>query len=85
MKQSGPNEWEAADDDEITQELKKRQGELRKQVEINQFRKGKLREVAAGWKAWQEYSDVLDELNKQVYAAYAKRYVRFYINSFGGS
>ncbi|TPX44222.1 hypothetical protein SeLEV6574_g04627 [Synchytrium endobioticum] len=69
-----PADWEATDEDEITQELKKRQAELRKQVEINQSRKQKLREVAIGWKAWQEYSDVLEELNKQVYAAYAKRY-----------
>ncbi|KAJ3182868.1 Transcriptional regulator [Gaertneriomyces sp. JEL0708] len=62
------------EEDEVTKELRKLQGQLREQVATNKIRKAQLKEVAEKWMAWQEYNSVLSDLNKNIEQAYNKRF-----------
>ena len=62
-------------DDEIVIELRKKQHELRHAVEVNMQRKEKLLEISRRWMGWQEYNNLLDEINKNIEQAFLKRYV----------
>ncbi|KAJ3091521.1 Transcriptional regulator [Quaeritorhiza haematococci] len=67
-------DWEIQDNDEISVELRARQQELRDLRTVNRFRKDRLLERAKSWMAWQEYNNLLDEINKQIELAYVKRF-----------
>jgi hypothetical protein len=62
-------------DNEIVNALQAAQTELRDQVRINRGRKRILRGIAEEYMAYQEYQNVLGEINKAVDSAYTKRFV----------
>jgi len=64
----------SSQEDEITRELAKAQAELRKKVEINNARKDALEKVAKKWMAYQEYNTIIDDLDKSIEIAYARRF-----------
>lgn len=61
--------------DEISVELKRLQGDLRRLTDVNDRRKQILREMVRDRLAYQEYLSVVDEINRQVYACYQRRFV----------
>ncbi|KTW30330.1 hypothetical protein T552_00803 [Pneumocystis carinii B80] len=65
--------WNNREDDEISSNLRSLQSQLRHQCAINSARKSKLRELVKEHLAYQEYSIVLNDLNKQVEQAFLKR------------
>lgn len=68
------------EENEITTLLLQTQGELREQIAQNSKRKRDLCKIAEEHMAFQEYSVLLDEINKTVEKAYIKRFVRSLIN-----
>ncbi|ODQ68482.1 hypothetical protein NADFUDRAFT_81434 [Nadsonia fulvescens var. elongata DSM 6958] len=60
-------------DDEICRELRALQQKLKQTTKLNQARKNRLLPVLREQLAWQEYSSILDDLDKQVDQAYTKR------------
>ena len=67
----------AEERDEISMELRSLQNELRRTIELNNHRKRVVRELAIDQMAYQEYSMVVDEIDRQVDQAYQKREVSF--------
>ncbi|EMR10730.1 hypothetical protein PNEG_00880 [Pneumocystis murina B123] len=65
--------WNNREDDEISSNLRSLQSQLRHQCAINSARKSKLRELVKEHLAYQEYSIILNDLNKQVEQAFLKR------------
>jgi transcriptional adapter 3 len=63
-------------DDEISIELKRLQGDLRRLTEVNDRRKLILREMVRDRLAYQEYLSVVEEMNRQIYTCYQRRFVR---------
>lgn len=61
------------EDDEISGELRELQNELRQVTKKNIKRKATLIPLVERQLAWQEYSSILDDLDKQVDQAYIKR------------
>ncbi|KAK5702681.1 Transcriptional regulator [Elasticomyces elasticus] len=72
----GPNEVPAyADhnDDEVAARLRTLQAELRRVSRLNNIRKARVLELTEERMAMQEYSNIADDLDNQVNAAYLKR------------
>ncbi|KAJ1652987.1 Transcriptional regulator [Dispira simplex] len=67
-------DWSTREDDEICAILRHAQRLLRDQVEVNRNRKQRLLEVVRDHMAFQEYHQILEELDKQVEQSYVKRY-----------
>ncbi|QLG73907.1 hypothetical protein HG535_0F04190 [Zygotorulaspora mrakii] len=61
------------EDDEISAELRELQNSLKQVTTKNQKRKAALVSLVERRLAWQEYSSILDDLDKQVDQAYIKR------------
>ncbi|KAG5438914.1 hypothetical protein PCANB_002244 [Pneumocystis canis] len=66
-------DWNNREDDEISSNLRSLQCQLRRQCAINSARKNKLSELIKEHLAYQEYSIILNDLNKQVEQAFLKR------------
>jgi transcriptional adapter 3 len=72
----GPSEvpdYSAHNDDEVAQRLRTLQVELRRVSRINNARKARVLELTEERMAMQEYSNIADDLDNQVNAAYLKR------------
>lgn len=72
----GPNEvpnYDAHNDDEVASRLRTLQHELRRVSKSNNIRKARLLELTEERMAMQEYSNIADDLDNQVNAAYLKR------------
>lgn len=67
-------EAQADTNDEISAELWRLQGDLRKLVLVNSRREQILEERAVVEMAWQEFNLVLDEINRQVESVYMKKF-----------
>ena len=65
--------WSARQDDEISSTLRNLQKQLRKQSRVNASYKNRVEQKVIDQMAWQEYSTILDDLDKQVEQAYLKR------------
>lgn len=61
--------------DDVSMELRRLQGLLRKVTDVNNARKSVVRELAVERMAYQEYNLILDEVNRQVEQSYQKRIV----------
>lgn len=61
------------EDDEISAELRELQGTLKQVTKKNQKRKALLIPLVERQLAWQEYSSILEDLDKQIDQAYVKR------------
>ena len=68
-----PDWLNSREDDEICAELRELQNTLREVTVKNQKYKEVLRPLVDRYMAWQEYSSILDDLDKQVDQAYVKR------------
>lgn len=66
-------DWASGEDDEICLELRTAQRELRRVASENASRKRKLAPMVATQMAYQEYAQILDDLDKQVDNMYIKR------------
>ena len=72
----GPNEapdYASKDDDEVCARLRTLQAELRRVSRLNNIRKARVLELTEEAMAMQEYSNIADDLDNQVNAAYLKR------------
>lgn len=72
----GPNDipdFAAHDDDEVAARLRTLQHELRRVSRLNNIRKARILELTEERMAMQEYSNIADDLDNQVNAAYLKR------------
>ncbi|KAJ3219300.1 Transcriptional regulator [Dinochytrium kinnereticum] len=67
-------EQDQPDEDEIANELRRLQQELRSQILENTRRKQRLREIASYYRGWEQYNLVLDAMSKQIEADYLKRF-----------
>lgn len=61
-------------EDELCSELRKLQEELKSTTEINQKRKNILADIATEWLGWEEYNELLDDINKKLISQYIKQY-----------
>lgn len=69
-----PEEWLMnREDDEVCGEMRELQRELRQSVERNQEHRKRLMSILEDQLAYQEYSTILEDLDKQVDQAYVKR------------
>ncbi|KAI9506757.1 histone acetyltransferases subunit 3-domain-containing protein [Coemansia spiralis] len=66
--------WDNREDDEICVAIRSLQRQLRDQARINRLRKERLLLVAKEHIGYQEYTQVIDELDKQVEQSYLKRH-----------
>ncbi|EMC98927.1 hypothetical protein BAUCODRAFT_145928 [Baudoinia panamericana UAMH 10762] len=72
----GPTEqpnYDAHADDEVAARLRTLQAELRRVARLNNIRKARVLELTEERMAMQEYSNIADDLDNQVNAAYLKR------------
>lgn len=72
----GPNEttnFDAREDDEVSARLRTLQHELRRVSRLNNIKKARVLELTEERMAMQEYSNISDDLDNQVNAAYLKR------------
>lgn len=72
----GPNDvpnYDAHNDDEVAARLRTLQTELRRVSKLNNVRKARVLELTEERMAMQEYSNIADDLDNQVNAAYLKR------------
>ncbi|KAJ2726589.1 Transcriptional regulator [Coemansia sp. Benny D115] len=67
-------DWNDRQDDEVCVALRALQRQLREQVRINAERKDRLLSIAKEHIGYQEYIQVIDELDKQVEQSYLKRH-----------
>jgi transcriptional adapter 3 len=65
--------YDSHEDDEVAARLRTLQHELRRISRINNIRKARVLELAEERMAMQEYSNIADDLDNQVNAAYLKR------------
>ncbi|KAI3629517.1 hypothetical protein MIR68_012532 [Amoeboaphelidium protococcarum] len=70
---NGPH-WSNDEDDEICLELRRLQQDLRQVHQLNQNRRRILEQVAQDRMAYQEYLQVVEDLNKQIESHYSKLY-----------
>lgn len=68
-----PDWLNGREDDEVSAELRQLQATLKQVTKRNQLRKKNLIPLVERQLAWQEYSSILDDLNKQLDQAYIKR------------
>ncbi|KAI8052410.1 histone acetyltransferases subunit 3-domain-containing protein [Syncephalis plumigaleata] len=67
-------DWQAAEDDEICGELRALQRELREVEAANTQRKRKLISIVHDYLGYQEYQQILDELDRHVEQSFARRH-----------
>ncbi|CCJ29610.1 unnamed protein product [Pneumocystis jirovecii] len=67
-------DWNNREDDEISSNLRSLQSQLRRQCAINSARKNKLIKLIKEHLAYQEYSVILNDLNKQLEQAFLRRF-----------
>ncbi|KAJ2615931.1 Transcriptional regulator [Coemansia sp. RSA 1804] len=65
--------WDNREDDEVSAAIRSLQRQLRDQVRVNKLRKERLLPIAKDHIGNQEYTQVIDELDKQVEQSYLKR------------
>ncbi|KAI7346212.1 hypothetical protein KC354_g14350 [Hortaea werneckii] len=70
---TNPANYETREDDEVAARLRTLQHELRRISHLNNLRKSRVLELAEERMAMQEYSNIADDLDNQVNAAYLKR------------
>ncbi|KAI7252390.1 hypothetical protein KC335_g15759 [Hortaea werneckii] len=70
---TNPANYETREDDEVAARLRTLQHELRRVSHLNNLRKSRVLELAEERMAMQEYSNIADDLDNQVNAAYLKR------------
>ncbi|KAI7502683.1 hypothetical protein KC347_g8852 [Hortaea werneckii] len=70
---ANPANYETREDDEVAARLRTLQHELRRVSHLNNLRKSRVLELAEERMAMQEYSNIADDLDNQVNAAYLKR------------
>ncbi|ORY82480.1 histone acetyltransferases subunit 3-domain-containing protein [Protomyces lactucae-debilis] len=73
LLESRPIDWNQTSDDEISANLRMLQAELKTQSTLNAARKRKLMELTTDEMAKDEYTTILDDLDKQVEQAFLKR------------
>lgn len=73
LLESTPVDWNQTADDEISANLRVLQTELKAQSMLNAARKRKLMDLTTDEMARDEYTTILDDLDKQVEQAFAKR------------
>ncbi|KAJ1643380.1 Transcriptional regulator [Coemansia asiatica] len=66
--------WDDRQDDEVCATLRALQRQLREQVKVNEMRKERLLSVANDHIGHQEYTQMVDELDKQIEQSYLKRH-----------
>ncbi|KAJ1918877.1 Transcriptional regulator [Mycoemilia scoparia] len=66
-------DWKNQEDDEISASLRALQSQLREQVRVNRQRNKILLSIAKKNMGYQEYLQIMDELDKQVEQSYGKR------------
>lgn len=71
-------EWDYKEDDEICTELRSIAKELKDQFSINEERKKKLLKVVENQLEYEQYRQVLDNLDIQVDQCYLKRFVSLF-------
>ncbi|KAJ2450118.1 Transcriptional regulator [Coemansia sp. RSA 2336] len=67
-------DWDNRQDDEVCVTIRALQRQLREQKKINNMRKARLLPIAKEHIGYQEYTQVIDELDKQVEQCYIKRH-----------
>ncbi|KAJ2019135.1 Transcriptional regulator [Coemansia sp. S3946] len=67
-------DWDDREDDEVCATMRLLQRQLREQTRINMQRKERLLPIAKEHTGYQEYTQVIDELDKQVEQSYLKRH-----------
>ncbi|KAJ2827300.1 Transcriptional regulator [Coemansia sp. 'formosensis'] len=67
-------DWDDREDDEVCATMRSLQRQLREQTRINALRKERLLPIAKEHTGYQEYTQVIDELDKQVEQSYLKRH-----------
>ncbi|KAF7721188.1 Transcriptional regulator, partial [Apophysomyces ossiformis] len=67
-------DFNAREDDQICAELRRLGRELKEQVKMNEFRKGRLLKVVDCQLQYDQYRQVLDELDSQIEQCYLKRF-----------
>ncbi|KAJ2489092.1 Transcriptional regulator [Coemansia sp. RSA 2050] len=67
-------DWDDREDDEVCVTMRSLQRQLREQTRINAQRKERLLPIAKEHTGYQEYTQVIDELDKQVEQSYLKRH-----------
>lgn len=65
--------WNDRKDDEVCVTIRALQRQLREQTKVNQMRKERMLAIAKEHIGYQEYTQVIDELDKQVEQSYLKR------------
>ncbi|KAJ2849605.1 Transcriptional regulator [Coemansia brasiliensis] len=70
----GDVDWDNRQDDEVCVTIRALQRQLREQKRINNLRKARLLPIAKEHIGYQEYTQVIDELDKQVEQCYIKRH-----------
>ncbi|KAJ2394656.1 Transcriptional regulator [Coemansia sp. RSA 2559] len=73
LDEQGVN-WDDREDDEICVAIRSLQRQLREQVRVNRLRRERLLPTAKEHIGYQEYTQVIDELDKQVEQSYLKRH-----------
>ncbi|KAJ2830129.1 Transcriptional regulator [Coemansia erecta] len=66
--------WNDREDDEVCVTIRALQRQLREQTKINNLRKARLLPISKEHIGFQEYTQVIDELDKQVEQCYIKRH-----------
>ncbi|ORX69905.1 hypothetical protein DL89DRAFT_234695, partial [Linderina pennispora] len=66
--------WSDREDDEVCVTLRSLQRQLHEQVKLNKARKERLLPIAKEYIGYQEYTQVIEELDKQVEQSYVKRH-----------
>ncbi|OMJ21928.1 Chromatin-remodeling complexes subunit ngg1 [Smittium culicis] len=66
-------DWNEAQDDEVSVEIRRLSKILQSQIELNNSRKKKLFSVVREYLGFQEYRTIIDELDKQIESNYSKR------------
>ncbi|KAJ2683588.1 Transcriptional regulator [Coemansia spiralis] len=67
-------DWDDREDDEVCVTMRSLQRQLREQTRVNAQRKERLLSIAKEHTGYQEYTQVIDELDKQVEQSYLKRH-----------
>ncbi|KAJ2365928.1 Transcriptional regulator [Coemansia sp. RSA 2611] len=67
-------DWDGREDDEVCVTIRALQRQLREQTKVNKLRKARLLPISKEHIGFQEYTQVIDELDKQVEQCYIKRH-----------
>ncbi|KXS13368.1 hypothetical protein M427DRAFT_58622 [Gonapodya prolifera JEL478] len=67
-------DWSTTEDDDVSVQLRILQRKLRDKIDANHARKLRVLEVARRWKAYQEYREVVEHIERQLEAVYVRRF-----------